>query len=87
MTGTITMFTTPEGFPFGVGTVDIDGDVEGVPSVPCPRCDDGKEAATLTCRRCDGQGRVLGNGTVGMTAPVFLNLLWNAGSVASLLNG
>jgi len=81
----ITMFTTPEGFSFGVGTVDIDGEVEAVPTVPCPRCQDGKEAATLTCRRCDGRGRVLGKGTVGLTAPVFLNELWDAGSLRGLL--
>lgn len=87
MSGTITMFTTPEGTPFGVGTVDINGETEAVPTVPCPRCGDGKEAETRTCRRCDGQGKVLGKGTVGMTAPVFLNELSQVGSIARLLNG
>lgn len=85
MTGTITVFTTPEGYSFGLGTVDIDGGVDGIPTVPCPRCEDGKEAETKDCLRCDGAGRVLAV-RHGVTAPVFLNELGKAGSIARLLN-
>ena len=81
---TITMFTTPGGTTFGLGTVDLDGKVEPVPSVPCPRCQDGKEQETSSCCRCDGKGQVL---APGLTADVFLNRLSQVGSLDRLLNG